>query len=46
MRKLLVVSIVLVLTSLMIGFCTPTYSQDTAKDNTPAFYRLVPGTYV
>ncbi len=46
MRKPLVASIFLVLTLLMLGFCTPAYSQDTAKDNTPTFYRLVPGTYV
>ncbi len=45
MKKPLVVSIILVLTLLMAGFCTPAYSQ-APKDDTPTFYRLVPGTYV
>jgi hypothetical protein len=46
MRKLTVVSLAMVLLLLGGASLTPSSAQTPTKDDTPTFYRLVPGTYV
>ena len=46
MKKLIVLSLIMAGIVLIAGFFTPSHAQDTAKDDTPTFYHLVPGTYV
>jgi hypothetical protein len=46
MKKLSIVSVVIAVALLFTGVFARAYSQNTSTDNTPTFYRLVPGTYV
>jgi hypothetical protein len=46
MKRLVVLSLIAAGMVLMSGFSTPTHAQSPTPDDTPAFYRLVPGTYV
>jgi hypothetical protein len=46
MKKLIVVSTIMALTLLMGSFFALAQPQDTANEEKPTFYRLVPGTYV
>jgi len=46
MRKPIVVSVIMALTLLAWGFFAPTQSQETANEEKPTFYRLIPGVYV
>jgi hypothetical protein len=46
MKKLIVLSVIMVLTLLAWGSFTPSHAQDSAKEEKPTFYHLVPGTYV
>jgi hypothetical protein len=45
-KKAVVVSLAMVLLLLGGGSLIPSYAQTPAEDDTPTFYRLVPGTYV
>jgi len=46
MKRLIVLSLLTAVTFLTWGFIASVYAQDTAKDDKPTFYHLVPGTYV
>jgi hypothetical protein len=46
MRKLVILSVVISLAVLAGSVVAPAYCQSPATDDTPTFYRLVPGTYV
>jgi hypothetical protein len=46
MKKLIVVSMVVVLMLLAWGLFAPTHAQALANEEKPTFYRLTPGTYV
>jgi hypothetical protein len=46
MKKAIIFSVIMVLMLLMRGSFTPSRAQDTAKEEKPTFYRLVPGIYV
>ena len=46
MKKLIAVSLIMAVTFLTWGSVASVYAQDTAKDDKPTFYHLVPGTYV
>jgi hypothetical protein len=46
MKKPIIPSVIIALVLLVGSVLTPSYSQAPAKDDTPTFYRLVPGTYV
>ena len=46
MRKSIVLSVAMVLLLLAGTSSISSSAQDTANDQTPTFYRLVPGTYV
>jgi hypothetical protein len=46
MKKLIVVSMIMALTLLVWGSFATTYAQESATEDKPTFYRLVPGTYV
>jgi len=46
MKKLIVISVIMVLTFLSWSSFTPTHAQAPANEEKPTFYRLVPGTYV
>jgi hypothetical protein len=43
-RKIIVLAVLFILTSLVLSLIAR--AQDTTNDQTPTFYRLVPGTYV
>ena len=46
MKKLMVLSVVMAVMLLTWGSVAPARAQDSAKDDKPTFYHLVPGTYV
>jgi hypothetical protein len=46
MKKPLILSVMIALILLVGGFLIPSRAQAPAKDDTPTFYRLVPGLYV
>jgi hypothetical protein len=46
MKKLIVVSMIMVLILLMGSSFSPAHAQDIAKEEKPTFYRLTPGVYV
>jgi len=46
MKKPIILSIIMALMLLTLGSLAPTHAQDSAKEEKPTFYHLVPGTYV
>ena len=46
MKKLIVLSVIMAVMFLTRGSVAPAHAQDSAKDDKPTFYHLVPGTYV
>jgi hypothetical protein len=46
MKRLIVVSVIMAVMLLTWGSVAPAHAQDSAKDDKPTFYHLVPGTYV
>ena len=46
MKKLIVLSVIIAVMFLTRGSVAPAHAQDSAKDDKPTFYHLVPGTYV
>ncbi|MGD0659903.1 MAG: hypothetical protein ABSD38_17730 [Syntrophorhabdales bacterium] len=46
MKRLIVLSLLTAVTFLTWGSVAPAHAQDSAKDDKPTFYHLVPGTYV
>jgi hypothetical protein len=46
MKKPIIVIVIMALTLLGWGFFAPAQPQDTAKEEQPTFYRLIPGVYV
>jgi hypothetical protein len=46
MKKVIVLSAIMAVMFLTWGSVASVYAQDTAKDDKPTFYHLVPGTYV
>ena len=46
MKRLMVLSVIMAVMFLTWGSVAPAHAQDSAKDDKPTFYHLVPGTYV
>ena len=46
MKRLIVLSVIMAVMLLTWASVAPVHPQDSAKDDTPTFYHLVPGTYV
>jgi hypothetical protein len=46
MKRLIVLTLIMASLSLTVGILVPSFAQSPAADDTPTFYRLVPGTYV
>ena len=46
MKRLILVSVIMAVMLLTWGSVAPAHAQDSAKDDKPTFYHLVPGTYV
>ena len=46
MKRLIVLSVIMAVMFLTWGPVAPAHAQDSAKDDKPTFYHLVPGTYV
>jgi len=46
MKKLIVLPLITAVMLLTWGSVAPAHGQDTAKDDKPTFYHLIPGTYV
>jgi hypothetical protein len=46
MKRLVVLAVIMAVTFLTWSSVAPAHAQDSAKDDKPTFYHLVPGTYV
>ena len=46
MKIIILVSVIMAVMFLTWGSVAPAHAQDSAKDDKPTFYHLVPGTYV